>query len=212
MFSESHHQCFIAGIKNDRISCSTACGTASIRLHIREADMRRPLRISARGDGAQKNYKISACGDVKFWLHFLKRNCRFWIVFPRGGNVNLHVHIPLAGTMHRNNYKISACGDVKFWLHFRKRNCRFWIVYMHIKKYISPRGNTIQNRQFRLRKCNQDFTSRKRRFCNYFCAPSSRADGAHENLHFPSREYDPESTVPLAGMHSNFTSPQAEIL
>ena len=33
----------------------------------------------------QNNYKISACGDVKFWLHSRKRNCRFWIVFPRGG-------------------------------------------------------------------------------------------------------------------------------
>ena len=40
----------MAGIKNDRISCSTACGTAHIRLHIHEADMHRPLRISARGD------------------------------------------------------------------------------------------------------------------------------------------------------------------
>ena len=49
-----------AGIKNDRISCSTACGTAHIRLHIREADMRRPLRISARG-------------DTQLIVHFLKR-------------------------------------------------------------------------------------------------------------------------------------------
>ena len=48
------------GIKNDRISCSTACGTAHIRLHIREADMRRPLRISARG-------------DTQLIVHFLKR-------------------------------------------------------------------------------------------------------------------------------------------
>ena len=31
--------CHCTGIKNDRISCSTACGTAHIRLHIREADM-----------------------------------------------------------------------------------------------------------------------------------------------------------------------------
>ena len=41
----------------------------------------------------RKNYKISACGDVKFWVHSRKRNCRFWIVFPRGGNVNFHVHL-----------------------------------------------------------------------------------------------------------------------
>ena len=53
-------QCMSPGIKNDRISCSTACGTAHIRLHIREADMRRPLRISARG-------------DTQLIVHFLKR-------------------------------------------------------------------------------------------------------------------------------------------
>ena len=32
----------------------------------------------------QNNYKISACRDAIFWLHFRKRNCRFWIVFPQG--------------------------------------------------------------------------------------------------------------------------------
>ena len=41
----------------------------------------------------RNNYTTSACGDAIFWLHFRKRNCRRWIVFPRGGNVNFHVHL-----------------------------------------------------------------------------------------------------------------------
>ena len=60
MIQNSAERSTIAGIKNDRIFCSTACGTAHIRLHIREADMRRPLRISARG-------------DTQLIVHFLKR-------------------------------------------------------------------------------------------------------------------------------------------
>ena len=45
---------------------------------------------------------------------------------------------------------------------------------------------------------------RKRRFCNYFCAPSPRAEMHMKICISPSREYDPESTVPLAGMQSKF--------
>ena len=45
----------------------------------------------------QNNYKTSACGDAIFWLHFRKRNCRRWIVFPRGGNVNFHVYLRSRG-------------------------------------------------------------------------------------------------------------------
>ena len=44
----------------DRFICSTACGTAHIRLHFREAEMQHPLRISASG-----NAQLS--------VHFLKR-------------------------------------------------------------------------------------------------------------------------------------------
>ena len=48
---------------------------------------------------------------------------------------------------------------------------------------------------------------RKRRFCNYFCAPSPRAE-MHMKIYIsPSREYDPESTVPLAGMQLKFYIP-----
>ena len=83
---------------------------------------------------------------------------------------------------------------------------------MHINNFIPPRGNTIQNRQFRLRECNQILHPRKRRFCIYFGSWSPRAEMHIKIFIPPSREYDPESTVPLAGMQSKFTSPQAEIL
>ena len=114
---------------------------------------------------------------------------------------------------------------------------------------LPPRVNTIQNRQFRLRECYQNFTSpqaeilylfrfmvpfaemhikifihplagiwsgidnsacgdaikilhsRERRFCNNFVE-------MHIKIYIPpSREYNPESTVPLAGMQSKFYIP-----
>ena len=126
---------------------------------------------------------------------------------------------------------------------------------MHIKIYIPPRGNTVQNRQFRLRECNQNFSSpqaeilylfrfmvpvsgdahknfhfplavilssadnsacgnatkilhpRKRRFCNYFGAPSPRAE-THMKLYIsPSREYYPAPTIPLAEMQPKYCIP-----
>ena len=48
--------------------------------------------------------------------------------------------------------------------------------------------------------------SRERSFCNNFAE-------MHIKIYIPpSREYDPESTVPLAGMQSKFYIPQAEIV
>ena len=44
----------------NRFMCSTASGTAHIRLHFREAEMQHPLPISARGDAQHS-------------VHFLKR-------------------------------------------------------------------------------------------------------------------------------------------
>ena len=84
-------------------------------LRIPLAGIHNLLCISSSGDGDQKNYKISACGDAAFGLQFRKGNWRFWIVsvFPQGGNVR---------ALSLNNNAI-------FWLYFRKRNCRFWIVF-----------------------------------------------------------------------------------
>ena len=49
--------------------------------------------------------------------------------------------------------------------------------------------------------------SRERRFCHNFCSRSPQAE-MHVKIYIPpSREYDPESTVPLAGMQSKFYIP-----
>ena len=48
---------------------------------------------------------------------------------------------------------------------------------------------------------------RKRRFCNYFCAPSPRAE-MHMKIYIsPSREYYPAPTIPLAEVQPKFCIP-----
>ena len=93
-------------LNNYKISALRGC---KILIAFPQAELSILDRIPARGECKflcasplagtvnRNNYKISACGDVKFWLHFRKRNCRFWIVFPRGGNVNFYVHLRLRG-------------------------------------------------------------------------------------------------------------------
>ena len=52
---------------------------------------------------------------------------------------------------------------------------------------------------------------RKRGFCNYFVLRSPRAE-MHIKIYIsPSREYDPEPTIPLPEMESNFASRQEEV-
>ena len=131
-------------------ACISAKRICAVRFVFPLAGIHNLLCISSSGNGNQNNYKISACRDAIFSLHFRKRNCRRCIEFPRGGNVNFHVHLRSRGrctetetkiptlvfsSQHRNNYKFSACGDVQFWLHSRKWNCRFWIVF--------PRGGNV---------------------------------------------------------------------
>ena len=49
--------------------------------------------------------------------------------------------------------------------------------------------------------------SREQRFCHNFCSRSPQAE-MHIKIYIPSsQEYDPESTVPLAGMQSKFYIP-----
>ena len=121
---------------------------------------------------------------------------------------------------------------------------------MHIKIFVPPsREYDPQNRQFRLRECNQNFTSPQAEILYLFRFMVPASGDAHKNFHFPlagirsgidnsaggdaikilhsrerrfcnnsaemhikifippSREYDPESTVSLAGMQSKFYIP-----
>ena len=91
-----------------------------------QAELSIPDRIPARGEWKclcasplagtmnRNKYKISACGDVKFWLHSRKVNCRFWIAFPRGGNENFYVHLRSRGPWTKINTKSPLAGIIAF--------------------------------------------------------------------------------------------------
>ena len=81
----------------------------------------------------------------------------FRFMVPASGDAHKNFHFPLAGI--RFGIDNSACGDAIKILHFRERRFCNNFAEMHINNFIPPRGNTIQNRQFRLRECNQNFTS-----------------------------------------------------
>ena len=49
------------------------------------------------GTGTEIITKCPLAGMQYFWLHFGKRNCRFWIVFLWGGNVNFYVYLRSRG-------------------------------------------------------------------------------------------------------------------
>ena len=65
-------------------ACISAKRICAVRFVFPLARIHNLLCISSSGNGNQNNYKISARGDAIFWLYFRKRNCRPWIVFPRG--------------------------------------------------------------------------------------------------------------------------------
>ena len=78
-------------------ACISAKRICAVRFVFPRAGIHNLLCISSSGNGNQNNYKISARGDAIFLLHSRKRNCRRWIVFPRVGNVNFHVHLRSRG-------------------------------------------------------------------------------------------------------------------
>ena len=72
---------------------------------------------------------------------------------------------------------------------------------------LPPRGNTIQNRQFRLWKCYQNFTSSQAETLYLFQFTVPFAEMHIKIFIPPSWEYDLELTVPLAGMQSKYCIP-----
>ena len=117
---------------------------------------------------------------------------------PASGDAHKIYIPPLAGI--RSRIDSSACGNAIKILHPLKR--RFCIYFgswspraeMHIKFTFPPRGNTIQNRQFRLRECHQNFTS-----------PQAEM---HMKIYIsPSREYYPAPTIPLAEVQPKYCIP-----
>ena len=76
-----------------------------------------------------------------------------------------------------------------------------------MKIYISPSREYDPESTVPLAGMQSNFTSRKRRFCNYFCAPSPRAE-MHMKIYIsPSREYYPAPTIPLAEVQPKFCIP-----
>ena len=100
-------------------ACISAKRICAVRFVFPLAGIHNLLCISSSGNRNQNNYKISARGDAIFWLHFRKRNCRRWIVFPRGGIVNFHVHLRSRG----------RCTEIIKKSPLRLRGCKILIAF-----------------------------------------------------------------------------------
>ena len=125
---------------------------------------------------------------------------------PASGDAHKNFHSPLAGI--RSGIDNSVCGDAIKILHSRERRFCNNFAEMHIKIYIPPFAG-IRSR-IDSSACGNAIKilhPRKRRFCIYFSSRCPRAEMHIKILILPSREYDPESTVPLAGMQSKFYIP-----
>ena len=109
---------------------------------------------------------------------------------------------PLGNTIQNRQFRLREC-----YQNFTSPQAEIWYLFrftvpfteMHIKIFIPPRGNTIWDWQFRLRGCNQNIAFPRAEIISRRCK---------QKIYIPpSREYDPESTVPLAGMQSKFYIP-----
>ena len=93
-----------------------------------------------------KNIKMRSSQTTKYNIQ------QYFLAYIKH-NEFLHFH-----QLFRSGIDNSACGDAIKILHSRERSFCNIFAEMHIEIYIPPRGNTNQNRQFRLRECNQNFT------------------------------------------------------
>ena len=163
--------------------------------------------------GIRSRIDSSACGNAIKILHPRKR--RFCIYFgswspraemhikifiPLSREYDLELTIPLAGM--QSKYCIPASGaSVTI-----SRRCTQKFTF-------PPRGNTIQNRQFRLRECNQNFTSPQAEIVYLFRFMVPASGDAHKKFSFPPRGNTIQNRqFRLRECNQNFTSPQAEIL
>ena len=112
-----------------QLSCSTACGTAQLRLHLREVEMQLPLYISA-------------CGHVNILWYLCWRRCRYIIECrcPLAGmqyfecisakrRCSFHFVFPLVGMSIFHG--ISASGDAVtiFTVDVRLRECNIFSAF-----------------------------------------------------------------------------------
>ena len=119
------------------------CGDAHKNFHSpsREYDLELTIPLT----GMQSKYCIPASGD-----NFAEMQIKIYI--PPSREYDPESTVPLAGM--QSKFYIPANGDFVIISVHRphERRCTWKFTF-------PPRGNTIQNRQFRLRECNQNFTS-----------------------------------------------------
>ena len=137
--------------------------------------------------GIRSRTDSSACWNAIKISHPRKqRFCNYFGSRSQRAEMHIEIYIPPCGNMIQNRqfclrsrkydpeptiplaemqskYCIPASGD--FVIIFCLRSPR---AEMHIKFTFPPRGNTIQSRQFRLRKCNQNIESQQAEVCYYF--------------------------------------------
>ena len=143
---------------------------------------------------------------------------------PASGDAHKNCHSPLAGI--RSGIDNSACEDAIKILHSHERSFCNIFAEMHIEIYIPPLREYepestvplvgVQSKVYI--PASGDFViisvyrpllhPRKRRFCIYFGSWSPRAEMHIKIVIPPSREYDLESTIPLAGMQSKYCIPE----
>ena len=156
---------------------STACGNAIKILH--SCERRFCHNFCSRSLQAEMHIKIYIPPSREYDLES---------TVPLAG-MQSKFNIPASGDFYLFRFTVPASGDAHKKFHFPHAGIRSRIDS-------SACGDAIKI-----------LHSRKLRFRNYFCAPSPRAEMHIKIYIFPLREYDLESTVPLAGMQSNFYIP-----
>ena len=139
--------------------------------------------------GIRSRTNSSACGNAIKILHPRKRRfCHYFSSQSPRADVHIKMYIP--PLREYNPEPIVPLAEMQS-KYCTPASRDFVIISIHgprdricsLKFYIPPCRNTIQNRQFHLRKC-----PRKRRFCNYFSSRSPRAEMHIKIYIFPSRE------------------------
>ena len=87
--------------------CISASGTVDSGSYSHKGEWKFLCASPLAGTVNQNNYKISTCGDAIFWLHFRKRNCRFWIVFTQRG-MKIFMCISACGD-HESELSLNLC-------------------------------------------------------------------------------------------------------
>ena len=167
-----------------------ASGIVNSRSYSREGGMKICMCISANETVNRNKYKISACGDVKFWLHSRKRNCRFWIIFPP---CRFWIIFPCGGGAGCKFLCASPLAGMQYFdCISRKRNCQFQIVFprggMKIFMCISA-NETVTRNKYEISACGdvKFWLHSDKRNCRFWIV-FPRGGNVNFYVHLRSRE------------------------